>query len=198
MKSLNKIKASAGVNIVEVMVAIFISAILVIALVSIYAYGIRQFNLVSSQHLMTSEAMAVLKQIEKYIRMSESVYVIDNVEPNRTRLTLTLPDIKEDGSGGGEIEFFYNKIDRTLRKHDRRVGVYDFNMQVLPIISRSRMRRFGPRWHPYHVKKIHFQYADTLAHQVISGPQYLVKIDLVVEDTLGNSLALSSVTSRLN
>jgi prepilin-type N-terminal cleavage/methylation domain-containing protein len=209
MKLTKIFKAQTGHNLIEVMLALTIAAIFMTAFITVYFYGIREFSRISSVHQMQSEGQTVLKRLEKYIRMAKAIDISGSSDSNRRKLTVTLPDTQEDATSGGDIEYFYNSSDKTLRMNDRRIGHNDIFVQLLPIPTGQRSRRFGTQSNSFDVKQISFQYGDTLAYAGAVNAGYIVLIDLVLEDTLrynrnneghieGNIVSLESCTSRLN
>ena len=191
------------------LVALTIAAIFMVAFVTVYFYGIREFSRISSVHQMQSEGQTVLKNIERSIRNAGAIALSGNPNSINRQLTVTQPDIQENSTSGGDIEYFYNSSDKTLRMNDRRIGHNDIFVQLLPIPSGRSSRRFNTHRNSYDVKQVSFEFGDTLAYSGAGNAGYIVLIDLVLEDTLrfnkdnegriaGNQVTLSSCTTRLN
>jgi len=190
-----KLDNDRGHTLVEVMVAVICSSIVIFGLAGVYAYGIKEFTAATARLQMFNEGNIILKQIEVMIRKAEKIYIIENSEPNRTELHLTLPDIDNNG---GQVEFFTNRRDKTLRMNDWRTRFNIANRRLLPIRIYKKYNQSFARY-PYRVSKMHFQYGDNeIDGYQNPGSPYLVKIDMVLEDTLGNTLSLSSTQSKLN
>ncbi len=191
-----KIAGRLGHTLVELMVALICSSIILFGLFTVYAYGIKQFNSITSRFQMFNEGNIVLRQIAKMIRRAEMVYVIESSDPGRSELHLTDPPY--ENNGGGEVVFFTNRADHTLRMNDWRVGHNNANKRLLPIRVYRTTNQPAARF-PYRVVKMNFQYADGYIDGYdYSGTPYLVRMDLVLQDTLGNTLSLSTTESRLN
>jgi len=203
-----KARNRAGHTLIEVMLALAIAAIFMTAFITVYFYGIREFNRISSEHQMLSEGQVVLESIEKAIRMAKVLELSGNVDPSKRKLTITYPDVKDDETSGGDVEYYYNSSDKTLRKNDRRIGQNDIFIQVLPIPTAQRTRRFGRQQNPFNVVEVSFRFADSLAYPSANAG-YIVAINLVMEDDLryyrdeegrlqGNRVKLSSCMTKLN
>jgi len=189
-----KLSDHSGHTLVEVMVALICSSIVIFGLAGVYAYGIKEFNAATSRLQMFNEGNLRLRQIESMIRRAGSIYIIENNDPNRTELHLTLPY----DSNGGVVEFFTNRRDQTLRMNDWRIGENHANFRLLPIQIYRNNNQSTARF-PYHVEKMHFQYGDNQVDGYDNNAsEYLVRIDLVLQDSLGNTVSLSSTQSRLN
>lgn len=209
MENKNILTDRTGHTLVEVMLALTIAAIFMVAFVTVYFYGIREFSRISSVHQMQSEGQTVLKNIERSIRNAGAIALSGNPNSINRQLTVTQPDIQENSTSGGDIEYFYNSSDKTLRMNDRRIGHNDIFVQLLPIPSGRSSRRFNTHRNSYDVKQVSFEFGDTLAYSGAGNAGYIVLIDLVLEDTLrfnkdnegriaGNQVTLSSCTTRLN
>jgi len=190
----NKLSDHSGHTLVEVVIALICSSIVIFGLAGVYAYGIKEFNSATSRLQMFSEGNLMLRKIESFIRRSSNIYVVENSDPNRTELHLTIPY----ESNGGLMEFFTNRRDQTLRVNDWRIGKNNANVRLLPLRVLSGDNQSHTRL-PYHVEKMHFQYGDAqIDGYDNTGSAYLVRIDMVLEDSLGNRVSLSSTETRLN
>lgn len=184
LKSMRKSEKNSGVTLIELMFVLFISSIVFGALLSIYYYGIVSFRSVSSKHQMLSEGSAILDVIGVAIRTADTVRVDDASDPNRTRLYT-----RYLGQDPGTYEYYYNSRDSVLKMNDLRMGHNDYNVTILPIPPRGR--NFGNMKKPFNVKTVYFQRADD------DGPNaWTVKVDLVLEDARGDTLALSRTATR--
>lgn len=190
-----KIDDHCGHTLVEVMIALFCSSVIICGLAGVYAYGLKEYAVASSRIQMFNEGNIILGQIENLIRRSENIYVIENNDPNRTELYLT---IANTNNNGGVVELFTNRRDRTLRMNDWRMSENIANIRLLPIRIFRNYNQPIARF-PYRVLKMHFQYGDDEidGYEKIGSP-YLIRIDMVLEDTLGNTVNLSSTQSKLN
>lgn len=190
----NKINGHSGHTLVEIVIALICSSIVIFGLAGVYAYGIKEFNAATSRLQMFNEGNLRLRQIESLIRQSSNLYIIENDDPNRTELHLTLPS----PSDGGLVELFTNRRDQTLRINDWRIGHNNANVRLLPRRVLSGNNQSHNRL-PYHVEKMHFQYGDAQidGYENMASP-YLVRIDMVLADSLGNTVSLSSTETKLN
>jgi hypothetical protein len=177
-------KKYSGVTLIELVFVLFISSIVFGALLSIYYYGIVSFRSVSSKYQMLSEGSAILDVIGASIRTADTVRVYEASDPNRTRLST-----KYSGQEPGTYEYYYNPRDSVLKMNDLRMGHNDYNVTILPIPPIGRT--FGTMKKPFNVKKVYFQRTDD------DGPNaWTVKVDLVLEDGRGDTLALSRTDTR--
>ena len=178
IKSVGKLKKDNGVNLIELMFVMFISGIVVTALVSVYYYGIVSFQSVSSEYQMLSEGSAVLDSIGRSISQADSVYVYEASDSNRTRLFTYYS------------EYFYNSQDKILKMNDLISGHNDYNITILPIPSSgsgfSRMEK------PFDVRTVYFQRID----DDNSPNAWTVKVDVVLEDKRGDIFTLSRTATR--
>ncbi|OQX92910.1 MAG: hypothetical protein B6D58_00585 [candidate division Zixibacteria bacterium 4484_95] len=186
IKSVGKLKKDNGVNLIELMFVMFISGIVVTALVSVYYYGIVSFQSVSSEYQMLSEGSAVLDSIGRSISQADSVYVYEASDSNRTRLFTYYSSSQKRGS----YEYFYNSQDKILKMNDLISGHNDYNITILPIPSSgsgfSRMEK------PFDVRTVYFQRID----DDNSPNAWTVKVDVVLEDKRGDIFTLSRTATR--
>jgi prepilin-type N-terminal cleavage/methylation domain-containing protein len=186
IKSVRKLEKNSGVNLIELMFVMLISGIVLAALVSVYYYGIVSFYSVSSQYQMLSEGTSVLDSIGRSISQADSVYVDEASDSNRTRLFTYYSSSQKKGS----YEYFYNFQDKILKMNDLLSGHNDYNITILPVppsgSSFSRMKK------PFDVRTVYFQRADD-----DNNPNaWTVKVDVVLEGTRGDILALSRTATR--
>ncbi|MCP4583845.1 MAG: hypothetical protein GY839_19720 [candidate division Zixibacteria bacterium] len=189
-------KINGGHTLVEVAISLLCAAAFFCGLVRVYAYGIEEFNNAASKLQMLNEGTLALRQIGVNIRNASTLYVIENSDPNRSRLTVTVPDVDNDNNEYGRIEYYTDTGDHTVRIDDRRVGINDMRILCLP---KRRMNQSGGRRFPFMVTKMNFQYADD--DQDIfnnNGAKYMVKIDMALEDSLGNTVNLTTTQTKMN
>ena len=173
-----KIKQNKGISLVELMITLIISAGFLGGLMTVYVFGVKEFNNMTSKFRMFEETSWFLNEIDKIVMSAESASIIGS------RLTLVIPDISGDGQGSGLIEFFVNNQDHTIRMNDRRIGINKFNLRLLPYSSGARRRRFGTQDAPFRVMDVEFEIPDNTHRSV--------KVSILVEDDLENTLRLSN------
>jgi len=188
-------------SLIEVMASLIIASILIWGVVTAYEYGVRLYDSITSKYLMQNEGSIKLRFIEAWIRMADVITINEYNEANRTKLTTRLPDTDYDGHVDGNIEFFTNTRDGSLRMNDRRLGKNNFNVRVLPITTLRVNRRDPYGRFPYRIRSVRFSRGDDDIEGYTPTPgaqDYVVNIDIILEDDNGNTVALSSSQSKLN
>ena len=192
---------NSGMTLVEVVISLIIASILSVSLVMCYVYGIKQFNVVASKYQMLNEGATQLRKMEKNFRLADQVTIFESHEPLRSRASLHIPDIARNGYDIGNVDYFTNIQDRSLRINNRKYEVNKFNERILPMVVQESDRNDRSAKYPYKLKKMEFCDGDSLISDYVPGngvSPYIVCINMVLEDTLGNTVALSSTISRLN
>ena len=189
-----KIRKSSGYTLVEVLISFIVASALVAGAVRVYVYGIQAFDKSTSKIQMLSEGTLALRKIESAVRRSESMYLVQGPNGTSSRVTLKIPDY-------GNIDYFYNTRDKTLRCSDHRTDNNNLNQLVLPQ-RLIRPQHGSTLIHPYDVKSISFKYGDEdYSGYYITDPSntnYILKIEIKLEDDYGNEVTISSYQSRLN
>lgn len=192
-----RLRDISGISLIELMAAMIIGAILIWGLVIGYIYGIEIYQKTTAEFQMETEGRTILEKIEEKIRLAERIEINETEDPLRSRLKLHY-DNRRYGEPG-YIEFFTNIRDGSLRMNYSRLGINDFNVRLLPIttIRRNRRDRFGR--YPYKLKKMVFSYGDDDIEGYDHNPfseKLVVRIDMALEDSLGNSVSLSSTQAK--
>jgi hypothetical protein len=188
-------------TLVEVVVSILIASFLTSALVWAYVRGVELFDKSSSRFQMLVEGTARLRKIESNIRQADRMSITSSSDPLRSRLSLHWGDKDGDGFDEGDIEYYVNSLDHTLRESNHQVGVNTLHQMFLPMSVTKRNRRDPTGQPSYRVAKLKFEDGDDLINNYnpnYSSIPYILIITMVLEDDLGNSVALSSTVSRLN
>lgn len=190
-----KLKKHSGFTLVEVFVSLLVASILIAGGVRIFAYGIEAFNKSTSKIQMMNEGELAMRQIESAVRSALSIYLVQGPNGNSKEVTLYLPRQR------GSIDFFLNTRDNTLRCNDHQVGHNNLNILLLPR-KIYRPEHGHDLIYPYRVKSLNFKYGDEdYSGYDITDPsstQYILKIQIELEDDYGNELTLKSYQSRLN
>jgi prepilin-type N-terminal cleavage/methylation domain-containing protein len=192
---------NSGMTLVEVVISLIIASILSVSLVMCYVYGIKQFNVVASKYQMLNEGASQLRQIEKNFRLADRVTIFESHDPLRSRASLHVPDIARNGYDLGDVEYYTNIEDRSLRKNNSKFGINKFHERILPMVAKESDRNDRTTKYPYKLKKMEFCDGDSLISDYVPRngvSPYIICINMVLEDSLGNTVALSSTVSRMN
>jgi len=193
---MNRLKISGGHTLVEMAITLICAAAFFGGLAGVYSFGIKRTNEAASKLQMINEGTIVLRQIAESIRNAEIVNVIENSDPDRSRLSVFIPDADDDNNTWGFIEYYTDRGDRTVRYDDHRVGESDMRVLCLP---KRRMNQSGGMRYPFQVQKMHFQCADEDQNYYNNiGSDYMVKIDMVLEDSLGTTVKLTTTQTKMN
>jgi hypothetical protein len=193
---------SRGMTFVEIMASLIIAAILIWGLSMAYVHGLKRFEEVASEFQMINEGQIAIEHIEQLTRLASKVEVNESDEPLRSKLDLKFFDHRHDGQAGGQVNFYSNINDESLRMNYRIDDENLFNIRLLPRTTRKRSRRDVFGLYPYRVKLMSFRYGDDeLEFDYNPDPldqKYILMIDMILEDTLGNQVHLSSAQSKFN
>jgi prepilin-type N-terminal cleavage/methylation domain-containing protein len=193
------IQNKSGVTLVEVMVSLLIVGILTCGLVLAYARGMEQFNKTTARYYMLAEGTAQLRRIESNIRQAFKLSINNSNDPIRSKITAYWGDKDGDGHPDGSIDYYVNSLDRTLRESDHRVGVNKLHRMILPITRVMSDRRDPLGTPPYQVSMFKLSDGDDLIPNYHPGVQpYILVIQLMLTDDLGDTVSLSSTVSRFN
>lgn len=194
---MKNLKNSAGFTLIELFATLLIGSIVILGGVRIFMAGIREFNKATSRMQMLNEGLLAMRQMEDSARDASFIYLTDTSSPDRARATMTIPG---SGIGSGEVEYFVNRLDKTLRTNDHRVNFNNLNVPLLPRESMQAHHGDGRVW-PYRVKSLIFKYGDEDYSEYnidTNQGEFILKINLVLEDDLGNEISLNSYQSRFN
>ena len=201
----NKYSSNSGFTFLEVTFALFISSIIIWGTYIAYADGLIYFHNSSSRYMMKREGAMLLREIEAFTRNAIKIEVTQPDTPNRNRLIITVPEFCD---GGGEVEYFVDRTNNTLRRHDKRKDIQDFNTILLPW---TIYRRHGRDIYPYEVREMTVNYGDDdeaydrfefSPNSPGAGKPYIVNFRITLaeieDDTVRNEVTLSTWVSRLN
>jgi len=201
----------------EVMVSLIIGMGMVGGIVYAYSYGVQRFDEVTLKYMMLNEGTTFLRKIEPYIRVATSIEIENNdSDSNNDRLIIHHPDIEEtngvrDGIDDGNLEFYMNSHDLSIRLDDERIGHGEFNELCLPTTVYYEGPHDNTGEYPYKVTHIDFEFYDEViedqtSYRITAGEEYAVKIDITLEyddtrddeDETDNIIKLSTVIVRNN
>lgn len=189
---LKKIKSNSGLTIIEVVVVMAISAIAFTGMVYTYTEGVRYTRQNSSKMVLYNEGSAVLRDISRSIRLCGRARIRSFGGTRDSRLDLAnVPD-----HGGGGIDYWFDNLGGTLKYNDTRDGISILNMTFLPMLDFN----VRPGEEPYlTVRNLKFTDLDYIgAPAPFTRGFSLIRIELVLEDALGDTLYLSTVSSKRN
>jgi len=187
-----RIFGDKGLTMVEIVVVMAISAIVFTGMMVTYSEGVRYTRKNSSLMTLYEEGSAAMNMMRKMIREAGRARIFPNGGVSNARLELDYNDIW----GGGEAEFYFSKLNGTLKWSDRRRGTRKLHMTLLPMLD----LQIGPQDEPYlKVKDLRFNPIDHIGAPSPYLEGYsLIKIEMVLEDDRGDTLYLSSISSRRN
>ncbi|UCE66975.1 MAG: prepilin-type N-terminal cleavage/methylation domain-containing protein [Candidatus Zixiibacteriota bacterium] len=187
-----RLSKNSGLTLVEIVVAMAISAIVFIGMLATYAEGVRYTRQNSSMMTLYNEGKAALEIMGGWIRQAARIRISSYGGVSNARLELNY----NDPWGGGDAEFYFSEASNILKWNDRTKRSRRLNMTLLPMLDVDT----GPYKEPYlKVKDCRFTPLD---HLGIPSPYLegysLIKIELVLEDSRGDTLYLYSVHSKRN
>lgn len=190
-------KDRRGVTLIELMAVVLISGIAITGLVIAYTDGISYWRSAQSQSILYSEGSQVLLLLEKYVRQAtfmETGYYSghENAFMNLKILhRSSLRKLQEK-----VVQFYFNPPDNSIRMNDFTNDQARFHQRILPIMSAGHRRDERPY---LSVKSVSFRTVDPQRPDNPTQDGYgLVRIDLVLEGALGDTLALSSIVAKRN
>lgn len=191
MRVFQKIQISkTGVTLVEVAAVMAISAIVFTGVLIAYSEGIGFWQDTSEEFALYSEGTAVLSLMGRFIRQASFIRIMGYSGVASARLELDYPeDI-------GSATFYFMREDGSIRWNDQTEGRNRFNMRLLPAVRYRRGRNETPC---LTVIDATFTPLDDIGFQSPTLIGYsLVRIELILEDSRGDTLYLSSVVSKRN
>jgi prepilin-type N-terminal cleavage/methylation domain-containing protein len=183
-----------GFTLVEVTVASILTSILMIGLVNIYVQGLKMFNSSMTQNLMYYETMRAAVFMEAAIRNSTSVDIPEGEHPEEMTLHLYNVNPTTDDN----ITYRYNRVNRTLRADIVKNRTATFDRRILPITGYNSNHHSNIFTYPYVVRSIEFQDAHELVDNIIVPGRPLVKVNMVLENSSGDTLAFSVTSTCRN
>jgi len=187
----NRIKKADGVSLIEMLVAVVISGIAMTGLLVAYTDGVRYVRDSSDQMVMNNEGMAAMSIISRYIRVCNKAMIKSYGGNRRAKL-----ELRFSAEIGGRAEFFFVDSVHDLRWNDSTQDRNKFNLVLLPMMDYRRS--YGED--PYiRVKHCEFSPLDFIGTPSPLTQGYgLIKVELVLENTRGDTLYLSTVTAKRN
>jgi hypothetical protein len=192
----SRFASRAGATLVEMAATLFIAGIAMSGMVVAYTDGLQHWRKSSEKMVLYSEGATVLSLIERFVRQSDYIttYSAYRVPSHKMDLKVLVYD-------GNQIverdaQFYYSSFDNTLRWNNMTGDDGAFNEKLLPQYT-FRLERDEK---PYlEVQNVTFTPLDTIASTSPSTDGcVLVKIDLLLNDARGDTLALSSMIARRN
>jgi len=188
LRSMKSNRRIAGVNLVELVVTAFIASIFTVALVSVYANGLKYYKESVTLNMMYSDGIALFHQIGKYFRSADIITLLVPDYEN-DRITLHIPSKQGNSLSGGDITLYFDNRSRTLRMDDGRADHMEYNIRLLPPVFTTGRRR--TQVHAYNVKSVVFEQAHDLIPNPTLDNYKLVRMRIVLEDpNEGDTLAL--------
>ena len=191
MRIFQKIQISkTGITLVEVVTVMTISAIVFTGVLIAYTEGIGYWQDTSEEFTLHNEGTAALSLMRRFIRMASFISIRSSSGVASARLELDYPGEL------GSATFYFMREDGSIRWNDQTEGRNRFNMRLLPAVR----YRQGRNETPYlTVKDARFTPLDDIGFQSPTLIGYsLVRIELILEDSQGDTLYLSSVACRRN
>lgn len=190
--SKTKKSGNRGLTLVEIVVAMVVSAIVFTGMLVAYTEGVSFTRENSSIMTLYNEGSAAMRMMRKMIREAARVRIYPNGGVSNARITLDYNDVW----GGGEAEFYFSKYNNNLKWSDLRRGTRRLHMNLLPVLNIHT----APQQEAYlKVKDLRFTPLDHIGAPAPYLEGYsLIKIEMVLEDDRGDTLYLSSVSSRRN
>jgi len=190
------LKSQSGLNLVEVMVTVLIMGIAVTGMVVAYTDGIDAWKRSTQKMALYNEGSLALRTIHEEIM--GSIFVETNsgwqIPGDELRLK-PLAKILGQEMEGDEL-FYYNSLDKSLRRN-RLIGGYGiFGEKVLPMSNYQRGQ--GEKQY-LSVERVTFTPIDPLRPLNPTNEGYnLVKVELVLSAPRGDSLKLTGVYVKYN
>jgi hypothetical protein len=192
----NRFADSTGTNLVELMATVLIASIAVSGMVIAYADGVKQWNKTSDKMVLYNEGTSSLALMERFIRRAEVVTTNGQYMQPANYLTVQVPIFNGVEMTPREADFYYMINDKTLRWNDLTGNAGIFNQKLVPISSFNY--RQGEK--PYmEVQSATFTPIDVdMPNDASTGGYNMIKIELVMNDSRGDTLTLSSIVTKRN
>ena len=189
-----RISDNSGLTLVEIIIAMTIAAIVFTGMLYTYTEGVRYTRHNSSMMILYNEGTTALNFMAKRIRLCEKAKIRSFAGASNARLDLTIPsDIKKEG---GEVDFYFNRLTKTLKWDDRRDRTRRLNLTFLPMLEYEGDQNDEPY---LKVKDLRFTPLDYYGTPSPTLKGYsMIRIDMVLEDDQGDTLYLYTVSSKRN
>jgi hypothetical protein len=192
----NHFSAIAGVSLVELMVTMLIGGIAISGMVVAYCDGLQLWGRSSEKMVLYSEGTSVLSLIERFVRQSSYINTYTPNHQPSPRMDLRV--LVFDGNVIDEkiAQFYYSSSDNTLRWNNITGENGVFGDRLLP----QFIFRLAAGEDPYlQIQKATFTPVDSIPSISPSLDGYAsIRVDLVLKDARGDTLALTSLVSRRN
>ena len=191
-----KLKSIAGVTLIEVLVTMFIAGIAMSGMVVAYTDGLSYMRQATEKMALYNEGTSTLSMIERFIRTA--TYVSTGTTLGRPGHRLNTKVLVKNGNDyvEREAQFYYFPFDGSLRWNNLTGREGAFNEKLLPASN----FRYRPGETPYlQVQSIDFTPIDVDRPDNSSTEGYsMIKVDLVLNDSRGDTLTLTSIMSKRN
>ena len=109
-------------------------------------------------------------------------------------MDLTIPE--ENKNEGGEVDFYFSRMDKSLKWDDRRGTHNKLNLTFLPMLDYESTQDDEPY---LKVKDMKFTPLDHYGAPSPTLKGYsMIRIDMVLEDDQGDTLYLYTISSKRN
>ena len=180
----------SGMTIAEVATVIAISAIVFTGVLVAYTGGIEHWRDTTEEMVLYNEGTMALSLIGRFIRNANFISISSYSGLPEARMDLDYPD--ESWSAA----FYFVRGDGSLRWNDQTERRNRFNLTLLPAVEYRR----NPNEIPYlTVNRARFIPLDDIGipNPTLTGYS-LIRIELSLENSRGDTLHLSSVVSKRN
>jgi type II secretory pathway pseudopilin PulG len=188
------VSGCGGLTLVEIIIVMTISAIVFTGMLYTYSEGIRYTRHNSSMMVLYNEGTVALDFMAKRIRLCEKARIRPYGGVSHARLDLTIPqDIRHEG---GDVDFYFSKLTKTLKWDDMREGTSRFNQIFLPMLDYEGTENDEPYLKVKDLRFTPLDYHGTPS-PVLEGYS-MIRIDMVLEDDQGDTLYLYTISSKRN
>ncbi len=180
----------SGMTLVEIVTAMAIASIVFTGVLIAYSSGIGHWQDTSEEMVLYNEGEMAFTLMGRFIRNANFIRIRSYSGLPQAMLELGYPD--ESWSAA----FYFARGDGSLRWNDQVLGHNRFNLTLLPAVEYRQQRNETPY---LTVNRVRFIPLDDLG---VQGPMLtgfsLIRIELTLEDSRGNTVQLSSVVSKRN
>ncbi len=181
----------SGMTLVEMGVVLLLAGIVFTGMLVTYVNGIGYWKSTSDMLLLYNEGTIALEKMSKWIRNASYIQVRPMAGEPNAKLELRY------NNSAWSAAFYFIRSTGELRWNDQTENRNQFNMRLLPAVSyRGRPRGEDPY---LSVKRLEFIPLDDIGHGSPTLLGYsLIRVEMVLENQDGDTLFLSSVTSKRN
>ncbi len=180
----------SGMTLVEIVTVMAISSIVFTGVIVAYSSGIGHWQDTSEEMVLYNEGTMALSLMGRFIRNANFIRIRPFSGLPEARMDLDYPeDI-------GSAAFYFVRGDGSFRWNNQVQGNNKFNLTLLPAVEYRQQRNETPY---LTVNRVRFIPLDDLGVQSPTLTGYsLIRIELTLEDSRGNTVQLSSVVSKRN